>query len=100
MEGTEADWWEMLTDYMEDTDMEQLQLSREQPNQQLHDGQVQTNSLDSTGDTTEGLHTTSTEGQLTAPRALEMDLDNRNVLQAGIEMQSHEAGKEESKDEI
>ena len=27
-----------------------------------------------------------------------MDLDNHNALQAGIEMQSHKAGKEESKD--
>ena len=42
---------EMLTDYMKDTDIEQLQLSRERLNHlQPHDGQVQTNSLDATYD--------------------------------------------------
>ena len=38
--------------------------------------------------------------QLTAAQAPGMDLDNRNVLKAGIETKSHEADKEESKDEI
>ena len=67
MEGTEADWWEVLTEYMEKTDIEQL--SRVRPNQQLHVGKVQTNSLDATGDTTERLHATTTEGQFTAAQA-------------------------------
>jgi hypothetical protein len=70
MEGTEAEWWEILTDYMEDTDIEQPQGSRELPNHiQPHDGQVQTNSLFSTGDATERLHAVTTEGQPTASRA-------------------------------
>ena len=46
MEGTEADWWEVLTEYMEETDIEQL--VRELLIQQSQVGLVQTNSLGAT----------------------------------------------------
>jgi hypothetical protein len=101
MEGTEADWWEMLTDYMMDSDIEQHQVAREPPtNMQTYDGQGQSNSLDSTGDATERLHAVTTEGQHTAPRVSGEGLDNLKDLKAGVETQSHIASMEESKDEL
>ena len=67
---------------------------------QPHDGQVQTNSLNATGDTTERLHAVITEGQLTAPRTSEKHLDDVKDLKSRVETQSRVAGKEESKDEL
>ena len=95
---TEADWWEVLTEYMEEKDIEQL--ARELPNQQSQVGQVQTNAEEATGVTTERLHATTTEGQPTAAQTLETDLDNCKVPTAGIKMKPHETGTEESKDEV
>ena len=95
---TETDWWEVLTEYMEEKDIEQL--ARELPNSQSQVGQVQINSEDATGDTTERLHVTTTEGQPTAAQALETDLDNRKEPTAGIEMKPHETGTKENKDEV
>ena len=61
---TDTDWWEVLTEYMEEKDIEQL--ARELPNSQTQVEQVQINSEESTGDTTERLHGTTTEEQPTA----------------------------------
>jgi hypothetical protein len=81
MEGTEADWWEMLTDYMVDSDIEQHQVAMEPPiNRQTYDSQGQSKSLDSTGDATEQLHAVTTEGKPTAPRASGEGLDNLKDL--------------------
>ena len=85
--GTEADLWEVLNEYMEEKDIEQL--AGELPNQQLQVGQVQTNAEEATGVTTARLHATTTEGQPTAAQTLETDLDNRKVPTAGIEMKPH-----------
>ena len=93
MEGTEEDWWEILTDYMKDTDTEHSQGTSEAPNlSQLHDGQVQANSLEATGDATERSPAGTTEGQSADTQASDTD-------QTGAGTQLHEAGQEESKDE-
>ena len=96
--GTEADWWDVLNEYMEEKDIEQL--ARELPNQQSQVGQVQNNAEETKGVTTDMLHETTTEGQATAAQTLETDLGNHEVPTAGIDMKTHKPGTEESKEEV
>ena len=96
--GTEADWWEVLNEYTEEKDIEQL--ARELPNQQSQDGQIQNNAEETKGVTTDRLHETTTEGQATAAQTLETDLGNHKVPTAGIDMKAHKTGTEESKEEV
>jgi hypothetical protein len=86
------------TEYMEEKDIKQL--ARELPNSQTQVEQVQINSEDATGDTTERLHGTTTEEQPTAAQASGMDLEDRNLAKAGNERKLHETGTEESKEEV
>jgi len=94
MEGTEEDWWEILTDYMKDTDTEHSQGTSEAPNlNQRSDGQPQAHSLEATGDATERSPAGTTEGQSADTQASDTD-------QTGVGTQLHKAGQEESKDEL
>ena len=79
---------------MKDTDTEHSQGTSEAPNlSQLHDGQVQANSLEATGDATDRLPAGNTEGQPADTQASDTD-------QAGVGTRPHEAGQKESKDEL
>jgi hypothetical protein len=98
MEGTEEYRWKMLTEYMNDTDIEQSQVSSELPNHiQLHDEHVQIKSSDATRDATERLHADTTEGQFTASRASDTDQKHIKDYKTGVGTRLHEAGQEESK---
>ena len=97
MEGTETDWWEILTDYMKDTDTEHSQGTSEAPNlSQLHDGQVQANSLEATGDATERLHAGTTKGQSADTRASDTDQEKFKDHKVGVGTRLHEAGQKET----
>ena len=95
--GTEADWWEVLNEYMEEKDIEQP--ARESPTRLSQVGQIQNNEEETKGDTTDRLHETTTERQATAVQTLESDLGIHKVPTAGIDMKAHRTGTEESKEE-